>query len=228
MTSLEKIKSRGYWVSVVHPNTFGERRIDAISNLLPLLEEVSVRLRGWPFPPTDERDITTHSDYIECALDHGIHVELWRFYQSGKFMSLRGIWTDWRDQDVWRADRAWSPLGWIGIREIMCQCIEVVELASRLSFTPAGDDVMHISVELRGMQGRSLYDDGQWGGAWHNKTSSAVQHREERTLSRAELVARKDDVALEFSREFLGRFGWRPPLSMLRDIHREVLASRAA
>ena len=164
---LDKIRSRGYWQVVIRPHEFDEQRIADIFALYPILERCSVQLRGWNYPHL-HRSVQFHidTDWIGQEFQWEHYLELWRFYQSGQFIHIAGIRSDWRDQsDIWPpATNGWLPGSVLGIGDTVFGFTEIFEFAARLAFTDASDDFMHISVTLKGLKDRRLQDDSPASG----------------------------------------------------------------
>jgi hypothetical protein len=80
---------------------YAMRFVPAIDNLRlsrqqmqSLITENAVRLRGWDLP--HENGMQNAQDYIFNAVDWGMHLEFWRFYKSGQFVTSSSLW-DIRD-----------------------------------------------------------------------------------------------------------------------------------
>lgn len=55
-----------------------------------LITENAVQLRGWDLPHA--HGIENAQDYIFNAVDWDLHLEFWRFYQSGQFVMSSSFW----------------------------------------------------------------------------------------------------------------------------------------
>lgn len=161
MTLLEKIKSRGYWRVVIRPGQFVEKRIPEISSLYPIIQKTTVQLRGWDFPHVDPHtNLHIDVDWVGQESEWQEFLELWRFYQSGQFVDIAGIWEDWRDQSELRLGRhEMEPGALLGIGDTLFRFTEIFEFAARLALTKAGDELMHIEVTVCGLAGRRLWVD---------------------------------------------------------------------
>ncbi len=223
---LEKIRSRGYWLVVIRPVRFVEKRIPDISLLYPILQKTYVRLRGWDFPHLEPPNAThIDMDWIGQELEWQHLLSSWQFYQSGQFIHISGIPIDWRDQSsFWPADGEWKPGVLLGIGETIYRFTEICEFAARLSLSEAGDELMHIDIIADNLKGRVLYVDNQrrWPFDFPYR-ASIEKYPHSIELSRSDLVARPKDIALQAVNEFFKRFGWNTTIDMLRDWLQEMM-----
>ena len=228
---LEKIKSRGHWRVVIRPATFVEKRIAERSALLPILENTSVQLKGWNFPHIDAFVHTqSGTDWIGQEIDWDSIVELWRFYQSGQFVHYSGMLSDWNEHSGtytgWSSqwDSQGNRIVLLDIKEVMFRFAEIFEFASRLTFTEAGDEQMHLEIAIVGIENYLL------GVSPGNQTYffREMVNLESRIsfvfeLHKFELVANTKELALKPAAELFQRFGWDPGIGVLRDIQYEIL-----
>lgn len=223
---LEKIRSRGHWRVVIHPAKFVEQRVSNLSSLYPLLEKISVQLRGWDFPHLDAHvSPSIDKDWIEQGSEWRQYLEQWRFYQSGQFVDFIGMEEDWLDQfQDWPLPKDWKPCSYLGVENAVFQFSEIFELAARLSRTQAGSESMHVEIDLRGLKGRGLKLERR------RTTSSYIrEHKIELDelpyvldVSKTELIIASKELALKPAMELFWRFGWDPSLDLLRDMQAEL------
>ena len=96
-------------------------------------------------------------DWIGHESDWGRHLELWRFFQSGQLVVLKGMREDWWDQsELWPPPDGWKHGQYIEIVDIVHQFTTIFELAARLGFTKAGTGLSHLEINVRGLKGRGL------------------------------------------------------------------------
>jgi hypothetical protein len=222
---LEKIRSKGHWEVVIRPNKFNKLKLPDISALYPLLQKISVQLRGWDFPHLDWKtpphiDI----DWIGQECDYEDILEIWRFYQSSQFVHISGIRYDWIDPQLlphWKFNN--PPLPVLGIGDTLFRLTEIFEFASRLALTEAGDEQMHLQIVLKGLRGRSLWIDGK------NRMPFVQPHTSEIDkfpysiqVSKTKLIAEPRDLAIEAAIELFRRFGWNPTPEQLRGQQSEL------
>ena len=218
---LEKIRSRGYLRVVIRPANFVEERVSNISSLYPLLQKISVQLRGWDFPHLDPH-VTPHfdKDWVEQASEWKHYLELWRFYQSGQFVDFIGMEEDWLDQfHDWPLPKDWKPRSYLGVKNAVFQFSEIFEFAARLSLTEAGDEQMHLEIDIRGLKGRALeLDAASRRRSLAEKKAAISELPYKIDVSKTELITASKELALKPAVELFRRFGWDPSLDLLRDM----------
>lgn len=227
MSLSDEIRSKGYWSIVIHPATYQAKRAD-LSELEPIVNRARVQLRGWDFPHFGERDqIKLRMRSIACSTDWQYYVEAWRLYQSGQFTYLIGIHEDWLDRTE---NRIWGPPAHLsergpllGVGDSLFRITETFEFARRLAVTSLGDEAMHIKVEVHQLEGRLLWVDNPNRYPMEREYRAEIQTfvMEER-IPTAQLVAESRSLAADWARELFMRFGWSPPIEMLRGQQEEL------
>lgn len=162
MTELiDKIRTRGSWLVQIRPLPYEKARVGSLQKLEEILASATVSLRGWDFPHTDPRaGMVRGLDHISNSSEWQQFLETWRFYRSGQFVSLSGLYEDWRDQGAFGpAPQGWQPGLVIGVFEIVWRVTEIFEFAARLAMSDAGSDALDIAVTLAGMRGRRIWMD---------------------------------------------------------------------
>ena len=229
---LEKIRSRGYWSVVIHPATYVEKQVENISDLHPILQKISVELRGWDFPHLDvHTPLHIDKDWVEQASKSNQYLESWRFYQSGQFVDFIGMEEDWLDQfPDWPLPKDWRRGSYLGVENVVFQFTEIFEFAARLSLTEAGGETMHLEIALCGLKGRGLKLEKRRKGSSYLSGKMIQLDRQPYVLdvSRTELITASRELALKPSVELFRRFGWDPSLEILRDMQGELLGYGSA
>lgn len=225
-TLIDKIRSRGHWQVVIHPSDFVEMRVKNILELKPLLEGISVNLRGWDFPHMDPH-VEPHidRDWVGQETDWEHYVELWQLYQSGQLVHVGGLVEDWLDQSQLTAPpRGWAQGGLLSVTSAVFRFTEIFELAARLSETAAGGHVMHIDTSITGIEGRQLWvDESKRMPFGRDYRASADQYRLEGDFSRTHLLKEGPRSALEWAQELFRRFGWDPSILILQNMQDRLL-----
>ena len=222
---LEKIRSRGYRRAIIRPGNFVERRVSNISALYPLLQKISVQLRGWDFPHLDTpNELHIDLDRIEQEVDRSYHIELWRFYQSGQFVHISALAEDWFDEsNNSGAARTFKPSDLLSVERTVFRFTEIFEFASRLALTEAGDEQMHVEILVNGLGGRVLRVNPEKRAPLPLSMKASIKELPYKVdLSRAQLITEPRDLALKPALELFRRFGWDPSLEILRDIQGEL------
>jgi hypothetical protein len=226
MSSLiEKIETRGYWRIIIRPHLFNELKIPKIKDLYPIIQRNSVRLRGWDFPHLDpNKGLDIANDWIGQESEWQHFLSLWRFYQSGQFYYLFGMAFDWRDKSEWWPPKDdWEPMKYVGIGATLFQFTEVLEFASRLSLSDAGDERIHIEILIDNLENRILYvDDPNRWQVLPIPITKMKNYSRSLELDREELIANSRDIALNEAMEFFERFGWTASSEVLREWQKRI------
>ncbi len=149
-------------------------------------------------------------------------MESMRFYQSGLFVDLSAFKEDWRDEsELWPADRNWRWGSEIGVEEVVFRLTEIFEFVSRLSNSPAGDEIMHVEIKCAGLAGRKLAVGPNRMPFLPPKETNAAEFSYSVEVTRPQLVS-PGDLALRPASEFFDLFAWDVPETIMRDIQREL------
>ncbi len=230
---LEKIKSRGYLRVVIHPSAFVEKRIEERAALLPILEKTSVQLKGWNFPHIDGFcETQSGTDWIGQEINWDSIVELWRFYQSGQFVHYSGMLSDWSKHtgtftgmpSQWDSDVPGAPHVLLDIKEVIVRLAEIFEFAARLASTEAGDRQMHLKIEFNSIEHYLLrVSPNNEVDRFRGMVDPTPKIPFELDLNAIDLKSNTKELALKPAAELFGLFGWKPGISILRDIKSELL-----
>jgi hypothetical protein len=160
--------------------------------------------------------IDIYADWIEQASEWQQFLEFWRLYQSGQFVDIVAIPSDWHDQSP-HAPADWQVGTLLPIRDALFTITEIFEFASRLALTEAGDDPMHIEFTLAGLAGRELFNADRQRIPFFPRGYITQMPEFKCTLDipRSELVASSKDLAVTQSLDLFSHFGW--------DTNREIL-----
>lgn len=221
---VDLIKSRGYWDVEIRPQTFLERRVPKKTQLIGILRSSAVQLRGWDFPHIAHgQDPAIEQDRIEQEHRWNHYVESFRFYQSGLFVDLAGFPEDWRDNSgLWPPENSgWTWGRDFHIENAVYRLTEVLEFASRLSETPAGDEVMEVQVKCVGLKGRALQVGPNRMPFFPPHTAQGNVFSYVAQLSKPQLTQARD-VALDAAGQLFDQFGWDAQTDVLRDVQRQL------
>jgi hypothetical protein len=218
----DKSMSRGGWITVIRPAQFISERVE-LGALLPLMQRVAVKLRGWDFPHVDPRaQPIVGLDHIEEGTEWEHHLEWWRLYQSAQFVDVLAFDSDWRDQSsLWPPEKGWKPGEILDVVATVFKFTEIFEVAARMAANVPGDDDMHVSILGLGLKGRLLtVDDPKLTPFSTPKIASLSEIPYEVALSRRDLMSDPRGAAIKAAVWFLERFGWSagaPTLQRLQD-----------
>jgi len=218
---LSKIKSRGYWQIVIRPRTFNPNRVADIAMLFPLLSKFVVHIRGWDFPHIDSRFPPQYGvDWVGQENDWDYHKGIWRFFQSGQFVYFLTMAVDWRvESPIWPVDLSKEPMTLLGVGDTIFTFVEIMDFASQLALSEAGDDNMQIDIKVGNIKGRELYVDTH-RRRWPFFTSYRTQMQEypySKNIARPDLISGNKAYALDAAQQLFKRFGWNAPTEILQD-----------
>lgn len=159
---LDKVHSRGYWRVVVRPTDYQKNRIESLTKCYQLVQDATVRLRGWDYPHTEANALIYGQDYVESSSEFGSNKEIWRIYQSGQFVHHKAMIEDWQEEDIRLFGGQSRALGFKGIDLInTLYCItEIVEFITRIATKNVLGNSVNIRIELHDTNNRRLFS---WG-----------------------------------------------------------------
>ena len=231
---LKKIRSRGYWKVIIRPTDFVEDRIASPDDLYRILDKSAAHTRHWRFgfPHIQSESKTCREkDWIGQEFQWGRYLELWRFYQSGQFVSYRGLYGDWADHAPALPVPAEADLrGYLEAEDALLQLTEVFELAASLTFTAAAADCVHLAASLHNLEGRRLVFHR--GAASPRPVATAAPSAVDEFVYRREfpkitLAIQSKELALQAAGELFRHFAWNPPVVLLQDIQANIGARPA-
>jgi hypothetical protein len=208
----EAILSRGHWEVVIRPTAFDPEHVQDFGELLPIVQRASVSLRGWDFPHVeyDRRHTQSEMDWIGQDIDYGFHREIWRIAQSGQFVHLGAMWSDWGERSPGWVPRNIEPNSSLGVMDAVYRFTEIYEFAARLALSPAGYDSMVVSVTIGNLQGRKLWmeDSRRWLTGDYRTSLGTFKHPlpEGRPIDRAQLIGSPRPLALAAADQLFKRF----------------------
>ena len=215
-----EIRSRAHWHVVMHPSDYNPALLP-YRDLPAMIQSISVRARGWDVPHVDSREAPEHGEtWIEGRTDWHHHREIWRLYQSGQFVHLKGLSSDWRDRSqVWPADESWRPGQALGVSDTLWTLGEYFTLASRLVLALSDRPSLIVRLRLHGLRGRILtVDDPRRAPfGWSPATSVDVFDSGVHEYGADQLVADHRHLAVATASELFARFGWNPEPALLRE-----------
>lgn len=227
------IKEIPHWRVEIRPDSYDRESIADIDECLAAVKRAKVRLRGWDYPhlPGDPAHLLFGERSVGAWVDFAGHKEFWAFFQSAQFIHLfaikESLTANWdrtlrvNYEGILR-DQADVP-GFIHIGNFVWTLTEIFEFAARLCERTVYKDRLEITVTLKGIKGFALTTDVN--RAWYGHyTAGQADLGNTWALRAAELVAERDEKALDASLWFFKRFGWlEPNVDALRDQQAELL-----
>lgn len=222
---IERIRSRGHWRVVIRPTRFVEKLIPSVVDLFPIVQKSAVELRGWDFPHIAQNQRPhIDIDWVGQEFEWQHYLEIWRFYQSGQFVHVSGMFDDWRDQsELWNRPLPanWQPGADMPFTNTVWRFTEIFEFASRLAASDAYSAVDRVQVEivLSRLQGRRLYVDAPRKTPFLNNYQATLNELPfSAEYNREDLIAESRKLALPPASELFQRFGYNPPLAMVEEV----------
>lgn len=239
-TTLDSLKSRGYWRVNLYPAVVKQETLQTLApaEAKNLAQSASIQLRGWDYPhyPTETReyqDLYIVSDRIEAWIDWEGYKEIWRLYASGQFIQFLGLREDWyRERSSLMAGKDLSA----------------IEPQAALSVIGTTYSITEMFLFLRNLVEASLYDEGVMVDiSLHNTLDRKLELFERRRAPlmmdyrcRGDVVKistmhlAKDEVVtdyLELAQKVIIRvfeqFNWEtPPLSVIREDQKNLVERR--
>jgi hypothetical protein len=219
-TTADKIKTKSYWAVTIRPARFDERRVPDRSQLFPLVHDTAVSTNGRIIPALDQRDesMKVGPDWIENSSDWGTDLQSWRFYQSGQFVLLLAVWTDWIENPTLR--QVPHPTGrTLPFWDSLATILAAYTFAARLSLTAAGENAMVVKTTIANLKGAQLVQD--------NLKKTSLRHYEfpydkfeypngrPMPIAREQLVGNSKQLAAEAGNELLRQFGFDATVEMV-------------
>lgn len=227
---LEKIKSRGYWKIIIHPQQFLKERVQNLGECKKIILETKVSLRGWDFPHYDfQNEPISGLDYVEQATKFAGEIEYWRYYQSGQFVFFKGVKEDWLEEDGFLGGNRFGiePLTTLTIINTVYIFTEVFEFASRLATKGLLGNSCTINIILYGTQGRKLMFFESNRILRQDYTCRISEIPYEVTLNMIQLLSNSPDMALDGIVWFFQRFNWdHVNKNMFKEDQRKFLENR--
>lgn len=230
MTQLhDQIKTRGYWRIIIRPVTFEDRRINTLAKCKELVRECSVQYRGWDYPHFDTNEGPTNGlDCVEQSCGWLSHLEIWRYWQSGQFAHVFGLWEDWLELRTIGTDWEVSPGETLSVLSAVYLCTEVYEFAARLTMADALGAECKITIELHNTMNRrlSMFNPARDLSGEYRTALSSIPYSCQ--ITAAKLVADPRSPALEHAAWIMERFNWEPfPRSIFRKDQENLIRGRA-
>jgi hypothetical protein len=229
---LEKIKSRGYWEVVIRPTHYEKVRISDLSQCLKIVEDCTVKLRGWDYPHISNKTPPYNCvNYVESIVDWDVYKEFWRMYQSGQFVHLFGCHEDWFEEETPLFGHSQyyrlKPRQVLEVIMTLYSFTEIYEFAARLAQKNLFGKSAFLSITLHGMKNRRLtfFQIGR------HLLDEYICHIEEipreKEIPIETLLGNGHDIALDETLEIFKRFNWNsPPRDILKKDQQKLLEGR--
>lgn len=230
-----------HWRVIIRPDLYRPERIKTLAECKNIIENTSVKLRGWHYPYVSSKlaERGHGLDWVASWTGDNGHLEYWRFYQSGQFLHLFSIreLNDPRWQAVLKSrvlkhgspelvEKAESAKGFISIENFIYRMTEIFEFAARLATQEIYKGSMYVEVELKGVAGFALSSDSR--DAW-NRCCAAADSELGQTwkIDCRDIISNSPHYARKACAWFFERFGWLPPAPEIIKREQEIFLSRS-
>lgn len=215
-TTLETIKSRGYWRVNARPLALAASV--SLGECRDLVERHAVSFRGWSYPHFPRRvgedaGLDPGASFYEGWVDWAHHIELWRMYESTQFIDYLALREDWATERGWRTDKyAIKPMTLLGVTGLVYQVTEIYHFIARLAASGIYRDGVELVVELHNTKGRKLWiEDPLRADFFEERKTGAETIRWEKAHTKEELLQQPTKLALKAILYVCDRFGWHSP-----------------
>lgn len=197
--------------------------------LVELVRDLTVRLRGWPLPFVDnvERSpLALHGPWVgqDYLVDTASHREAWRMWSSGQFLHRKVLTSDDRPHIAEAQASTPDAAGTVIVWDVLLYLVEAAEFASRLA-AATGCDGVDIEVSMHNVQGRQLVSGDPNRDVEVQGVMSAQALHGQTTASRPELLTQTRQVSVRLAQSVLQQFGLQMPDGFLMDWQSEVLST---
>lgn len=238
-STLNKIKTRGYWQVELHPAQIQKNVVESVTKAKELVQTSSVHFRGWDYPhfPTQTRDhqdvYVGENDSIEGWIDWEHFKEVWRFYTNGQFIHLFGLREDWWEEHTWLNEN--DPLKKIKpgtVLEVISTVYSLTEIYAFFSnLVQNMPDVAEFTVEisLTGTKDRKLFVSDFMRAPLFGDYSCRLDkvNLPKKTYKRDELIANYVDLAFDQIIYLFHRFNWeKPNIAVIKEDQKKLIERR--
>lgn len=228
-TALAQVQqSVAFFDVAIRPRPYRADRLQP-GQLVDLVRDLTVRLRGWPLPFVDNIDrspLALHGSWVgqDYLISSASHREAWRIWSSGQFLHRRVLTSDDRPDIPEAQASVPSPAGTVIVWDVLLYLVEAAEFASRLA-AATGCDGVDIDVWMHNVQGRQLVSGDPYRDINVQGAMSAQTLHGQTTASRPELLTQTRQVGVRLAQTMLQQFGLHVPEEFLLDWQDEVFST---
>ncbi len=229
MSTIEKIKSRGYWQVLIRPSEYVEERIPSIVACKSIIRDTKVSFRGWDYPHySTKTEPVSGLHYVEQSSDWEVYIEHWRYFQSGQFFHVFSMWEDWDDaRRITRSGPNSPPGERLSMLNVIYLITEVYEFAARLGAKELLGDSCSVGIGAHGTKNRRLVALDPSRHLFHTYESHLGEIPRDREFKTSELIGRSRELALEHIVWLFHRFNWDDaPRDVIRQDQEKLVSGR--
>jgi len=220
---IERVQDMPHWRIVINPGRYDPERISTLSKCWQVMEKRRLVLRGWDYPHLDNHDggRGNGANWIASGCAWGGHNEYWKFFQSGQFVHLLGLYEGADPHRASKAMRATETMlsaghatdtlkGYVDIVSLLYTVTEVHTFAAGLVAEGIFDDSVKVEIQLVNAADFILTADRLrvWPLFCRNTENPLGK---EWIYPTQALLASAGPKALEATVRFLESFGWNDP-----------------
>lgn len=237
-TTLNKIKTRGYWQVSLHPAQIQENVVESVTQAKELIQTSSVHFRGWDYPhfPTQTKDhqdvYVGENDSIEGWIDWEQFKEVWRFYTNGQFVHLFGLREDWWEEHSWlNPDDPLRKIKPGTVLEVISTVYSLTEIYAFFSNLVQNLSVEEVEVEISlvGMKDRTLHISDFRRAPLFMEYACRLDkvNLPKKIYKKGDLVTNYVDLAFDQIIYLLHRFNWENPnIPVIKEDQKKLIERR--
>ena len=220
-----------HWRVNFRPDEYDPELIPSPAECFRVVEQTSVRFRGWPYPylsnRPDERRVRENG--VASWTDNEYATAYWRLYQSGQLLHLFSFSENnprnRRQQQLLRRTYGPHTPGYVDFLGLLYTVTEIFEFATRLCLKELYRGSLEITIDLKDIEGFRLWSPDPAHHVPYEWVCPEPDLRWTQPFPVAELIANSADHALDATIRFYERFGWEDPnKDVLRRDQRELLS----
>ena len=225
-----------HWRVNFRPDEYDPELIPTLAECFRLVEQTSVRFRGWPYPYLSPDERCERTNGVESWTDNEYTTEYWRLYQSGQFLHLFAFSEakPRNRQQQYAARRLHDgseARGLVYYPHFLCTVTEIFEFATRLCLKKLYRGGLEVKIELKDIEGFRLWSPDPARSVPYEWVCFEPELGRSWSFRSAELIANSADRALDATIWFYERFGLDEPdadllKGALRRDQQELLSRR--
>ncbi len=218
---LNEIKNLPYWQVIIRPNIFKKDNIERLDDIIKLVRDCQVSLRGWSYPHLSNRNTIPIEDYIlSWASSMFGFKEYWRFYRSCQFVHFF-IFRE--DLDKKNISKDFKESGILYPTNTLFLITEIFEFTSRLAEKNILADSLEISVTLHQTQNRVIVPDSNLRNIdIYECPQNSIEIRNKYSVS--QLLTQSRDYSLKFALQIFEQFQYTsPPIELLKELQEKLI-----
>ncbi len=237
-TTLNKLKTRGYWKINFYPKSPNPKVIGKVLDAKEIVKNSAIELRGWDYPhfPTQTRkhqDIYVAGDKIEAWIDWENYKEVWRIYQSGQFIHLFGLREDWYEKNSWipKNDpcKKNKPGSVVSVLGVVYSITEIFAFLRNLAEAGIYEDGAVVEISLQNTKDRSLIVMDPMRAPLFGDYKCRIGEIEltKKTFEKAEVIDDYLNLALDTMVDLFQQFNWSNiPLAVIEEDQKKLIERR--